>query len=388
MVESLADKRDYYETLEISKSATDDEIKKAYRKLAKKYHPDANPGNKDAEEKFKEIGEAYEVLSDETKRAQYDQFGHAAFGQGGGSAGGGFYSGGMEFDMGDLGDLGDIFGSMFGFGGGTSRRKAGPRRGADVNASIQITFEEAIFGVKKELSINIVDECDTCHGTGAKPGTHAETCKKCGGSGQERFTQQSIFGAVTSVRTCSFCHGTGKQIKDPCASCRGTGKIKRNKRIEINIPKGIDSGQIVRVSGKGEVGEKGGGYGDLLVTVYIKPHKYFIRKAMNIYCDVPISFVQAALGDEITIQTIDGEQKYTIKPGTQPDTIINLKGVGVPNLRNPNLRGDQVITLKVKIPTSTTEKQKQLLREFYGNGTTNEEGKKGFWDKVKESFKE
>lgn len=384
---SLAGKQDYYELLGVNKSATDDEIKRAYRKLAKKYHPDANPGNKEAEEKFKEIGEAYEVLSDSTKRSQYDQFGHAAFGQGG--AGGGFYSGGMEFDMGDFSDLGDIFGSMFGFGGGgTSRRRSGPRRGADVSTTIQITFEEAIFGVKKELSINVTDECDTCHGTGAKPGTHAETCKKCGGSGQERFTQQSIFGAVTSVRTCSACHGTGKQIKDPCSSCRGTGKIKRNKRIEINIPKGIDSGQTVRISGKGEVGEKGGGYGDLLVTVYIKPHKYFVRKGMNLYCDVPISFVQAALGDEITIQTIDGEQKYTVKAGTQPDTVINLKGMGVPNLRNPNSRGDQVVTLKVKIPTSMTEKQKQLLREFYGNGTTNEEGKKGFWDKVKDSFKE
>lgn len=381
----LAEKRDYYEVLGISKGASDDEIKRAYRKMAKKYHPDANPGNKEAEEKFKEVSEAYEVLSDSTKRAQYDQFGHAAFGQGTGAGGGGFYTSGMDFDM---GDLGDIFGSMFGFGGGGSARRNGPRRGADVNVSIQVSFEDAIFGATKEVSIHIIDECDTCHGTGAKPGTHAETCKKCNGTGQERFVQQSMFGSVTSVRTCSACHGTGKQIKNPCNSCHGAGKTKKNKKFEINIPKGIDNGQTIRLSGKGEVGERGGGYGDLLVTVYIQPHKYFIRKGSNIYCEVPISFVQAALGDEITIQTIHGEQKYTIKPGTQPETVATIKGAGVPSLRNPKVKGDQIITFKVKIPTEISERQKQLLKDFYDDGKASEEEKKGFWNKVKESFKE
>lgn len=394
--EKVAEKRDYYDVLGVSKGASQDEVKKAYRKMAKKYHPDANPDNKEAEKSFKEVSEAYEVLSDSTKKAQYDQFGHAAFEQGAGGGGGGYYS---DFDM---GDIGDIFGSMFGFGGGGSTRRSGPRRGADVNVNIQITFEEAIFGAKKEISVNIIDECDTCHGTGAKAGTHAETCRNCNGTGQERFVQQSMFGAVTSVRTCSACHGTGKQIKDPCQTCRGTGKVRKNKKFEINIPKGIDNGQTIRLAGKGEVGEKGGGYGDLLVTIYVQPSRAFVRKGTNLYCDVPITFVQAALGDEIMIKTIDGEVKHTVKPGTQAETVAILRGVGVPNLRNPKIRGDQIVTFKVKIPTSMTDKQKQLLRGFYGTDETvaeqeqkkeekgkEEEGKKkGIKDKVKDFFKE
>lgn len=390
----LATKKDYYEVLGISKGANDDEIKKAYRKMAKKFHPDTNPGNKEAEDKFKEVSEAYEVLSDSQKKAQYDQFGHAAFEQGMG--GGGFYGGG-GFDF-DMGDIGDIFGSMFGFGGGSARQN-GPKRGSDVNVNIQIAFEEAIFGTTKEISVTIYDECDTCHGTGAKPGTHAETCKKCNGTGQERFVQQSMFGAVTSVRTCSSCHGTGKQIKEPCSTCRGAGKVRKTKKFEVNIPKGIDNGQTIRLAGKGEVGERGGSYGDLLVTVYIEPNRTFIRKGTNIYCDVPIDFVQAALGGEIIIKTVDGEQKYTIKPGTQPETIVTLRGVGVPNLRNPKIRGDQIVTLKVKIPTSLTEKQKEALRNFYGDTSSvedtfdiknkeAEDEKKSFTDKVKGFFKE
>ncbi len=335
-------------------------------------------------------------MSDSTKRSQYDQFGHAAFEQGMGGGGGGFYG---DFDM---GDIGDIFGSMFGFGGGGSTRRSGPRRGADVNVNIQVTFEEAIFGAKKEISVNIVDECDTCHGTGAKPGTHAETCRKCNGTGQERFVQQSMFGAVTSVRTCSACHGTGKQIKDPCQTCRGTGRVRKTKKFEINIPKGIDNGQTIRLAGKGEVGEKGGGYGDLLVTIYVQPSRMFVRKSTNLYCDVPITFVQAALGDDIVIKTVDGEINYTVKPGTQPETVATIRGVGVPYLRNPKMRGDQIVTFKVKIPTSMTEKQKQLLQEFYGKSTTTpdyeqkkeerskegEEEKKSIKDKVKDFFKE
>lgn len=385
----MADKRDYYEILGVGRDASDTELKKAYRKMAVKYHPDQNPGDKEAEEKFKEVNEAYEVLSDSQKRAQYDQFGHSAFEQGG--AGGGFY--GQGFDM---GDLGDIFGSMFGFGGfGGTTRKAGPRRGSDVNVNIQLTFEEAAFGCTKEISISILDECETCHGTGAKAGTHAESCPKCHGTGQERFVQQSMFGSVTSVRTCSQCHGTGKVVKDPCNTCKGAGRVRKTKKFEVNIPKGIDNGQTIRLANKGEVGENGGGYGDLLVTVYVQPDRVFVRKGFDVYCDVPITFVQAALGAEITIKTIDGEQKYTVKPGTQPETVVTLRGVGIPNLRNPKVRGNQVVTLKVKIPTGLSERQKDLLHQFYkeDEGTdqdykTMSEEKKSFSEKMKGFFKE
>ena len=386
----MAEKRDYYEILGVSKDASDAELKKAYRKMAVKYHPDQNPDNKQAEEKFKEVNEAYEVLSDPQKKAQYDQFGHAAFEQGG--AGGGFY--GQGFDM---GDLGDIFGSMFGFGGfgGSSSRKNGPRRGSDINVNIQLSFEEAAFGCTKEISVAIYDECETCHGSGAKAGTHAESCPRCNGTGQERFVQQSMFGSVTSVRTCSQCHGTGKIIKEPCSTCHGMGKVKKTKKYEVNIPKGIDNGQTIRLSNKGEIGENGGGYGDLLVTVYIQPDRVFVRKGFDVYCDVPISFVQAALGGEITIRTIDGEQKYTVKPGTQPETVVTLRGVGIPNLRNPKVRGNQIVTLKVKIPTELSEKQKDLLRQFYqseapvsqDNKNVSDE-KKSFSEKMKGLFKE
>lgn len=387
----MAEKRDYYEVLGVKKDATEAELKKAYRKMAVKYHPDQNPGDKEAEEKFKEVNEAYEVLNDPEKRAQYDQFGHAAFEQGG-MGGGGFY--GQGFDM---GDLGDIFSSMFGFGGGFgggSTRKNGPRRGRDINVNIQLTFEEAVFGCKKEISVPIADECDTCHGTGAKEGTHAESCPKCNGTGQERVVQQSMFGAVTSVRTCSQCHGTGKIIKEPCATCKGTGRVRKTKKYEVNVPKGIDNGQTIRLAGKGEIGENGGSYGDLLVTVYVQPNRVFERRGYDIYCDVPITFVQAILGGEIVIKTIDGEQTYTIKPGTQPDTVVTLKGVGVPNLRNPKVRGNQIVTLKVKIPTDLSERQKDLLRQFYDDGhmETTAAGKgdekKSFSKKMKDLFKE
>lgn len=376
----MADKRDFYDVLGIQKGASESEIKKAYRQMAKKYHPDNNPGDKSAEEKMKEVNEAYEVLSDADKRSNYDQFGHAAFEQGG-AGGGGFYGGGMDFDM------GDIF-NMFGFGGGGSAaRRNGPQRGSDIGVTIQISFEEAIFGTTKEISINVTDKCDTCNGTGAKAGTHAETCKRCNGSGQERVMQQSIFGSMTSVRTCSACGGTGKSIKDPCQTCKGKGRVKKAKKFEVNIPKGIDHGQTIRLSGKGEAGTNGGSYGDLMVTVYVQPDRYFVRKGMDIYCDVPITFVQAALGDEITIKTIDGEQKYTIKPGTQPETVATIRGVGVPNLRNTAQRGNQVITFKVKIPTDLTSKQRELLKEFY-NPNAGEAEKKGFWDKVKEKLED
>ena len=387
----MASKRDYYEVLGVSKTATDEEIKKAYRRLAKKYHPDANPGNKEAEEKFKELGEAYEVLSDPQKKAQYDQFGHAAFEQGGGfGGGGGFYGGGMNFDMGDIFDM---FG-FGGFGGGGSQRRNGPRRGSDINVSISISFEEAVFGTKKEIQISVTDKCETCGGSGSKPGSHAETCKRCNGTGQERVVQQSMFGSVTSVRTCSACGGTGKTIKDPCTSCNGTGKVKKTKKFEVNIPKGIDNGQTIRLAGKGNAGELGGENGDLLVTVYVQPHRIFKRQGNNVYSNVEINFVQAALGGEIKVTTLDGEETYTVKAGTQPETVVTLKGKGVPYIRNNKVRGDHIITFKVKIPTDMSERQKDLLRQFYGtpvdgmNFEKKDEEKKGFWDKVKDSFKE
>mgnify|MGYP002982560844 CR=1 FL=1 len=281
-----------------------------------------------------------------------------------------------------------------GFGGGGAKRN-GPRRGKDVNVSIQLTFEEAVFGCKKEISIAIYDECETCHGTGAKAGSHPESCPTCHGTGQERVMQQSMFGSVTSVRTCSKCGGPGKLVKDPCNPCHGSGKVRKTKKYEVNVPKGIDNGQTIRLAGKGEIGENGGGYGDLLVTVYVQPNRVFVRKGYDIYCDVPITFVQAALGGEITIKTIDGEEKYTVKPGTQPDTVVTLRGVGVPNLRNPKVRGNQIVTLKVKIPTDMSERQKDLLRQFYGDAPkaateaeAPKEEKKSFSKKMKDFFKE
>ena len=375
--------KDYYATLGIDKNASESEIQKAYRQMANKYHPDNNPGDNSAEENMKEVNQAYEVLSDPDKKAKYDQFGSAAFEQGG-MGGGGFYGGpgGMDFDM------GDIF-NMFGFGGGSSSRRNGPQRGSDIGVNIQITFEEAIFGTKKDISVNVIDKCDTCGGTGAKPGTHAETCRRCNGTGQERVVKQSIFGTMTSVQTCSACGGTGKTIKDPCPTCHGKGRVRKTKKFEVNIPKGIDNGQTIRLSGKGEAGINGGPNGDLMVTVYVKADSYFTRRGMDLYCEVPITFVQAALGDEITVRTVDGTQKVTVKPGTQPDATMTIRGVGVPNLRNNAQRGNQIITFKVKIPTDLTARQKELLREFAGKTEGSEKSeKKGFWDKLKEKMED
>ena len=398
----MADKRDYYEVLGVDKSADDATLKKAYRKLAKKYHPDVNPGDKEAEAKFKEATEAYTILSDPEKRKQYDQFGHAAFENGGGGAGGGF--GGFDFNGADMGDIfGDIFGDLFGGGSRSRRANNGPMKGANLRARVNITFEEAVFGCEKELEIVLKDECTTCHGTGAKPGTSPVTCPKCHGEGQVVYTQQSMFGMVRNVQTCPDCHGSGKIIKDKCTSCRGTGYTSSRKKIQVSVPAGIDNGQSIRIREKGEPGTNGGPRGDLLVEVNVARHPIFQRQDMNIFSTAPITFAQAALGGDVKISTVDGDVLYTVKPGTQTDTKIRLKAKGVPSLRNSNVRGDHYVTLVVQTPTKLNEKAKEALRAFdeacgnrpaaeekAANGETAEQPKKkkGFMDKVKEAFED
>lgn len=393
----MAEKRDYYEVLGVSKNASDADIKKAFRTLAKKYHPDMHPGDKECEEKFKEAQEAYAVLSDAEKRKQYDQFGHAAFDGTGGAGAGGFDFSGM--DMGDI--FGDIFGDFFGGGGSRRRANDGPMKGANLRTSVRITFEEAVFGCEKEIEMVLKDECATCHGTGAKPGTSPETCGKCGGKGKVVFSQQSFFGTVQNVQTCPECNGSGKVVKEKCPDCRGTGYIARKRKIQVTIPAGIDNGQSVRIREKGEPGINGGPRGDLLVEVVVSRHPVFQRQDMNIYSTAPITFAQAALGGEIRINTVDGDVLYEVKPGTQTDTKIRLKGKGVPSLRNKEVRGDQYVTLVVQTPTGLSGEAKEALRHFdelsgnslnRGNAgnSTSEKGKKkkGFMDKLKESFDE
>ena len=377
-------KRDYYEVLGVDRGADEATIKKAYRQLAKKYHPDMNPGDKEAEKKFKEASEAYAVLSDAEKRRQYDQFGHAAFEQGGGGAGG---FGGFDFNGGDMGDL---------FGGGRSRRaNNGPMKGANVRTAVRITFEEAVFGCEKQLDLNLKDECKTCHGTGAKPGTSPETCPKCGGKGQIVYTQQSLFGTVRNVQTCPDCNGSGKIVKEKCADCHGSGYITNRKKIAVTIPAGIDNGQSIRIREKGEPGVNGGPRGDLLVEVQVERHPIFQRQDMNIYSTAPVTFAQAALGGQIHITTVDGDMAYDIKPGTQTDTKIRLKGKGVPSLRNKNIRGDHYVTLVVQVPTKLNEEAKEYLRKYDEavNGKINDSKqekpkKKSFMEKIKETFED
>ena len=384
----MAEKRDYYEVLGVSKGASDSEIKSAYRKLAKKYHPDMNPGDKEAEAKFKEASEAYAVLSDADKRRQYDQFGHAAFDGGAGGAGG--------FDFGGM-DMGDIFGDIFGdfFGGGRSRGQSnGPMKGQNIRTSVRITFEEACFGVDKEIDVTLKEECATCHGTGAKPGTSPETCKKCGGKGQVVFTQQSLFGVVRNVQACPDCHGTGKIIKERCSDCSGSGYISKRKKISFSIPAGIDNGQCVRIRDKGEPGVNGGQRGDLLVEVVVSRHPIFQRQDRDIFSTAPITFAQAALGGDVRIKTVDGEVIYTVKPGTQTNTRVRLRNKGVPSLRNKQVRGDHYVTLVVEVPTKMNSEQKELLKAFdkamYGEKNEDEtpsdekkHGKKGMFGKKK-----
>lgn len=352
-------KRDYYEVLGVEKNADDAAIKKAYRVLAKKYHPDMNPGDAEAEKKFKEASEAYAVLSDPEKRRQYDQFGHAAFD---GGAGGG--AGGFDFSGADFGDIfGDIFGDLF--GGGRSRgQSSGPMKGANLRTSVRITFEEAVFGCKKEIELTVKETCKTCKGSGAKPGTSPETCSRCGGKGQIVETKTSFFGTVRTLEPCPECQGTGKVIREKCADCRGTGFTSIRKRYSVDIPAGIDNGQSTRMPGLGEPGVNGGPRGDVLIEVIVGRHPIFQRQDFDIYSTVPISYAVAALGGEVLIDTVDGKVIYDVKPGTQTDTRIRLRGKGVPSWRNKDIRGDHYVTLVVQVPDKLSHEAKELLRQF------------------------
>ena len=353
-------KRDYYEVLGVSKDADEAALKKAYRTLAKKYHPDTNQGNPEAEAKFKEASEAYAVLSDPEKRRQYDQFGHAAFD--GGAGGGGF--GGFDF-TGDMGDIfGDIFSDFFGGGSRSSRNYNGPMRGANVRTAIRITFEESIFGCEKEIEMNSKENCSTCGGTGAKPGSKPVTCPKCNGKGQVVFTSQTPFGMMRSSQACPDCGGKGTIIRDKCSACHGNGYTITRKKISITVPAGIADGQSLRKAGCGDLGTNGGERGDLLVEVHVSSHPIFKRQDMDLYSTVPISFVTAALGGDIKIRTVDGETNYEVKAGTQTDAKVRLRGKGVPSLRNKNIRGDHIVTLVVQVPERLTREQKEALQTF------------------------
>ena len=356
----MADKRDYYEVLGVDKSADDATLKKAYRSLAKKYHPDMNPGDKDAEVKFKEASEAYAVLSDPEKRRQYDQFGHAAFENGGGGA----YGGGFDFSGADFSDIfGDIFGDLF--GGGRSRgRSNGPMKGANIRTSVRMTFEEAVFGVTKEIELNIKETCTTCKGSGAKPGTSPETCTKCGGKGQVVFTSQSFFGTVRNVQNCPDCGGSGKIVKEKCMDCHGSGYVSMRKKYSVEFPAGVDNGQCKRMTGLGEPGQNGGPRGDVLVEAVVSRHPIFQRQDRDIYSTVPMSFAIACLGGEVVIDTVDGPVVYEVKPGTTTDTRIRLRGKGVPSLRDPKSRGDHYVTLVIQVPNRLSHEAKELLKKF------------------------
>ncbi len=380
----MAEKRDYYEVLGVSKNASVDEIKKAYRALAKKYHPDLNPGDKTAEEKFKEINEAYEVLSDSDKKAKYDRFGHAGVDPSyGAGQGGGF--GGMNMDF----DLGDIFSSFFGGGfGGSSQRSNpnAPQRGSDIQAGVTISFEEAAKGCKRTIEIPRIEVCDECSGTGAARGTSTQTCPECGGRGQVSTQQRTPFGVIQTAKACPRCGGKGTIIPTPCSKCKGNGRIRRNVKIEVNIPAGIDDRQIFNVRGQGNKGVNGGPAGDLRVGVNVRPHPFFERDGYNVWCDVTVSFAQAALGDELQVPTLDGKVKYSIPAGTQPGDVFKLRDKGIPNV-NGRGRGDQLVRIVVDVPKNLTPRQKELIRElgkeFGQNNIHEEEEKKGFFGKKK-----
>lgn len=368
----MAAKRDYYEVLGVSKTATPDEIKKAYRKLAKESHPDLHPDDKAAEARFKEINEANEVLSDPDKRARYDQFGM----DGPQMGGGGF--GGFGFDPSQMGGFESIFDQLFGGGMGGARSRNAPQQGNDLRFSLRISFEEAAFGAKKSFEFTRNEHCDVCHGSGAKPGTQPVTCQTCGGSGQVR----SGGGFMVTVRPCHVCGGTGKVIKEPCAGCGGSGHQRRKRTANVNIPAGIDDGQVIVMGGQGEPGRNGGPNGDLQIVISVTPHRLFKRDGMNLYMEMPISFAQAALGAELEIPTLEGSVKQRIPEGTQTDTTFRIKGKGMPRLRS-NLKGDLVVTVRVEVPKRMNDRQKELLRQFEEAGG---EKQKSFKDKVKDIF--
>ena len=371
-------KRDYYEVLGVSKSASKDEIKKAYRKLSKQYHPDINK-EPDAADKFKEIAEAYEVLSDDQKKAHYDQFGHTDPNQGFGGFGGQDFSG--------FGGFEDIFSTFFGGGGGRRRDPNAPRQGADLQYTMTLSFEEAVFGKETEIEIPREESCDTCHGSGAKPGTKVETCSQCDGAGSINVEQNTAFGRMVNRRACNVCRGTGKQIPHKCATCGGDGTVKKRKKIQVKVPAGIDDGQQLRVSGQGEPGVNGGPAGDLYVVFHVRDHEFFERDGDDIYCEMPITFAQAALGDEIEVPTLHGKVKLKIPAGTQTGTRFRLKGKGIVNVRGYG-QGDQHVVVLVVTPKKLTEKQKQLLREFSEiSGQMPDQQDDGFFSKVKSAFK-
>ncbi len=385
----MADKRDYYEVLGVSKNASEDEIKKAYRQKAKQYHPDLHPNDKECEAKFKEAGEAYEVLSDSQKRARYDQFGHAgvdpsAAGGAGAYGGSGGFGGGFDF-----GDLGDIFEDFFGgFGGARSQRTNpnAPRRGNDLRAALTIDFMESCKGTQKEVSVSVMETCGECGGNGCAKGSSPITCGECGGTGQVRVQQRTPFGVMTSTRTCSRCNGTGKLIKNPCSKCSGSGRVRKSKKLMVDIPAGIDDGQTIAIRGKGDAGLNGGPAGDLNITVSVRPDPIFKRRGYDIWVEIPVTFAQAVLGDEITVPTIDGKVKYNLAEGTQPNTVFRLKGKGVQQL-NARGRGDQYVEVSLEVPKNLSKQEKETLRKF--DSQLNEkhyEKRKSFFDKLKDAF--
>ena len=380
-------KRDYYEVLGLAKGASDDEIKKAYRKLANQYHPDLNPGDEAAEKKFKEVGEAYEVLSDPDKRARYDQFGFAGvdpnYNPGGGAGGyggagfGGF--GGMDFD------LGSIFDNFFGGGGGSARRANAPAKGENLGAEVPISFEEAAFGTTREVTVGRIEDCPTCRGSGAAAGSQPETCPDCHGTGTVRTVRQTAFGTMQQTGVCYKCGGTGRIVKNPCPTCRGKGKVRKNKKISVKIPAGVDDGQSVRVRNEGNAGSNGGPNGDLLVSVTVRPHPIFTRDGANVHCEVPITFTQAALGAEIEVPTLDGKVRYTVPEGTQSGTVFRLKGKGIPYV-GYKTRGDQFVTVVVETPKNLTREQRELLQQFGASLRDEAQPKrKSFFDKLRDS---
>lgn len=382
-------KRDYYEVLGVSKDASDDDLKKAYRQLAKQYHPDLNPGDKIAEQKFKEANEAYEVLSDKQKRARYDQFGHAGVDPSYGGGSGGAYGGGFG-GFGDFGDLGDIFSDFFGggFGGGGRRQNPNaPRRGGDLHIGCTIGFFEACKGTKQTVTISRQESCPDCNGSGSAPGHDPQTCPDCNGSGQVRVTQRTPLGSISTTRSCTRCGGRGKIVSDPCRKCNGSGRVRQSRSIEINIPAGIDDGQTLAVRGQGDSGQNGGPSGDLNVTVSVRPDTLFKRDGYDIWCEIPLTYSQAVFGDELTVPTIDGKVKYTIPEGTQPGTVFRLKGKGVQNL-NGRGRGDQYVEATIEVPKGLNKAQKDALKNFDDLLTDEKqyEKRKGFFDKLKDMF--